>query len=210
MFIIVFCKGLFRDHSNIIPLIHWPFVDPYITQIPLLGRTPPHHSIITLYQSSRIAFQHIFYAFYWILVYLLHKSQVFGVISIIVQPPPPYHSIITLGAIPLPHRLVRWYLNASLLISFSITILPLSIAMITIKNSLFMVSRILWPSEILFCEGRELQNHKAVLFWTINKTIHSFILFWCRVFKGIAWLSINHMLFFYIHFIVLGHRHLID
>ena len=37
-----------------------------------------------------------FYAFYCILVYLLHKSQIFGVISIIVQPPSPislnYHS----------------------------------------------------------------------------------------------------------------------
>ena len=63
--------------------------------------------VITLYHSHRVAFRHIFMrflcVFYVFLVFFLHKSQIFGVISLIVQPPPPlplYHSIITRGVNP--------------------------------------------------------------------------------------------------------------
>ena len=70
--------------------------------------TPP--LVITPYHSRRVAVGHIFmcfYTFYCIFSIFLLKFWLLWVISLFVEPPPLYHSILTLGADPPPFG--EWY-----------------------------------------------------------------------------------------------------
>ena len=91
-------KGAFKNHITQI----LPFVDPpHLTQLSLLGQPPsPYLSLfITLVAFRFSQIYAIFMCFLCVFIIFLHKSQIFGVISLIVHPP-PYHSNITLGAKP--------------------------------------------------------------------------------------------------------------
>ena len=149
-------KGAFKNHITQI----LPFVDPPTSLNYHFQVNPPSHyhslSLSSRYVSSHL--MRVLWVLFFILVFFTYIFYIWSDITYCPIPPsPPYHSIISLGAIP-PYRWVIRFLNAP----------QLTVAMILVTVTLsdhlpkhvrdFAAgggNSLLWPRATTFLNNRE-------------------------------------------------------